>query len=67
MNKESWARAEDHAIFILVLHWSLAVVFGARATAQLYPGRDTFEFDQEYVTKNQLITVLVLLCESLRI
>ena len=39
-----------------------AVVFGARATtAQLYPGRDTFEFDQGHVTKNQAITVLNLL------
>ena len=37
-----------------------AVVFGTRATtAQLYPGRDTFEFDQGHVTKNQPITVLV--------
>ena len=36
-------------------------------TAELYPGRDTFEFDQEHVTKNQSITVLVLLSESLGI
>ena len=36
-------------------------------TAQLYPGRDTFEFDQRHVTKNQPITVLVLLSESLGI
>ena len=43
-----------------------AVVFGALATtAQLYPSQDTFEFDQGYVTKNQPITVLVLLSESL--
>ena len=42
-----------------------AIVFGARATtAQLYPGRDTFEFDQGHVTKNQPITMLVLLSES---
>ena len=34
-------------------------------TAQLYPGRDTFEFDQGHVTKNQPTTVLVLLSESL--
>ena len=41
------------------------IVFGARATtAQFYPGRDPFEFDQWYVTKNQPITVLVLLSES---
>ena len=33
----------------------------------LYPGRDTFEFDQGHVTKNQPITVLVLLSESLGI
>ena len=37
------------------------------ATAQLYPGRDTFEFEQRHVTKNQLITVLILLSESLAI
>ena len=34
---------------------------------QLFPGRDTFEFDQGYVTKNQPITVPVLLSESLAI
>ena len=36
-------------------------------TAQLYPGRDTFEFDQVHVTKNQPITVLILLSESVAI
>ena len=41
---------------------------GVRATtAQLYPDRDTFEFDQEHMTKNQPIRVLVLLSESLAI
>ena len=41
---------------------------GVRATtAQLYPGQDTFEFDQGHVTKNQQITVLILLSESLAI
>ena len=45
-----------------------AVVFGARATtSQLYPSRDTFKFDQGHVTKNQPITVLVLLSGSLGI
>ena len=34
---------------------------------QLYPGRDTFEFDQGHVTKNQPITVLILASESLAI
>ena len=33
----------------------------------VYPGRDTFEYDQGYVTKNQPITVLILLSESLAI
>ena len=43
-------------------------VFDARATtAQLYPGRDTFKFDQGHVTKNQPITVLVWFGESLGI
>ena len=33
-------------------------------TAQLYTGQDTFEFDQGHVTKNQPITVFILLRES---
>ena len=57
--------------FVIYLYFPLsnrAVVFGARATtAQLYPGRDTFEFDQGQVAKNQPITVLILLSESLAI
>ena len=37
IHKMTWARAEDHAIFNLVMHWSRDVVFGARTTtAQLY-------------------------------
>ena len=36
-------------------------------TAQLYPGRDTFEFDQGHATKNHPVTVLILLSESLAI
>ena len=36
-------------------------------TAQLYPGQDTSKFDKGHVTKNQLITVLVLLSESLEL
>ena len=39
---------------------------GVRATtAQLYPGRDTFAFDQGHVTNNQPIIVLILLSERL--
>ena len=39
---------------------------GVRATTlQLYPGRDTFEFDLGHVTKNKPTTVLILLSESL--
>ena len=65
---ESWVRAEDHAIFNLVTHWSRAFVYGTRATtARFYHGRNTFEFDQGHVTKNQPITVLVLLSKSLGI
>ena len=37
------------------------------ATAQLYLSRDTFEFDQRHVTRNQPIIVLILLSESLAI
>ena len=36
-------------------------------TTQLYPSRDTFEFDQGQVTKNKPVTVSVLLSESLDI
>ena len=36
-------------------------------TAQLYPDRDTFDFDEGHVTKNQPITMFVLLSESLGI
>ena len=36
-------------------------------TVQLYPCPDTFEFDQGHMTKNQPITVLILLSESLAI
>ena len=36
-------------------------------TAQLYPGRDTFDFDQGRVTKNQPIAVLNLLSEILAV
>ena len=32
---------------------------------ELYPGRDTFVFDQGHATKNQPITMLVSLSESL--
>jgi len=66
--KLTWARAKDHAIFNEAMHWSHAVAFGTRATtAQLYPGRDIFEFVQGHVTKNKPITMLVLLSESLGI
>ena len=45
-----------------------AVVFGTQTTiAQLYPGQDTFEFDQGHMTKNQPIAMLILLSESLGI
>ena len=44
------------------MHGSHAVLVGAQvATVLLYPSRDTFEFDQGHVTKNQPITMLVLL------
>ena len=34
---------------------------------QLYPNQDTFEFDQGHVIKNQSITVLAVLSESLNL
>ena len=55
-------------LFRLSLKQSCAVVIGARATTrQLHSGHNRFEFDQGHVTKNQPITVLVLLSESLGI
>ena len=36
-------------------------------TAQLYPSRDMFEFNQGHVTKNQPITALILLSKSVAI
>ena len=41
--------------------------FEAKQTARLCPVRDTFKFDQEHITMNQPVTVLVLLSESLGI
>ena len=65
----------DHTLhckcFVIYLDFPLnnrIAKFGVRATtAQLYHGRDTFEFDQGHVTKNQPITVLNLSSESLAI
>ena len=66
----------DHTLNVLLLyldfplnnHVAKTNKDGVRATtAQLNRGRDTFEFDQRYVTKNQPITVLILLNESLAI
>ena len=60
-------------IFRLSLEQSLAKINKdcvQATTAQLYRGRDAFEFDQRHVrhvTKNQPITVLILLSESLAI
>ena len=55
-------------IFRLSPKQSCAVVIGAQTTtAQLYPSWNTLEFDQGHVIKNQPITVLVLLRESLGI
>ena len=58
--------------FVIYLDFPLnnhmAKTWCARATTmQLYPGRDTFEFDQGHVTKKQPVTVSVLLSESLDI
>ena len=50
--------------FPLTNHIAKTSKDGVRATtAQLYPGQDTFKFDQGHVTKNQPITVLILLSE----
>ena len=42
----------------LVIHWWHAVVSVAGNNCGIFPGRDTFEFDQEHVTKSQPITEL---------
>ena len=58
----------DHTLSVLVIYLDFPLIIeqkqtnkdGARATtAQLYPGRNTFEFDQGHVTENRPITVLV--------
>ena len=65
----------DHTLNVLLYMFRLSysknketIKDDVRATTvQLYPGRDTIEFDQGHVTKNHPITVLVLLSESLAI
>ena len=54
-------------IYFLLNKWQKhAVELGTWATtAQFFPSQDTFEFDQGHMTKNQPITVFVLLTESL--
>ena len=48
--------------------WSRAVMYPERGTiAQMYHARDTFDFSQDYVTKNQPMAVPVYLSESLGI
>ena len=54
----------DHTLSVLLIQTFIQQKHtnkdGLRATtAQVYPGRDTFEFDQGHVTKNQPITVLI--------
>ena len=57
----------DHTLNVLLYMFRLSysknketIKDDVRATTvQLYPGRDTFEFDQGHVTKNQPITVLI--------
>jgi len=40
--------------------WSRAVMYPERGTiAQIYHARDTFDFSQDYVTKNQPMAVPV--------
>ena len=51
----------SHALITCCCIWHQAT------TVQLYPGRDTFEFDQGHVTKNQPVTMLVMLSEILGI
>ena len=55
LNQISWVSSHD-------LYWESTSEKGL-----LYPGRDTFEFDQWHVTKNEPITVLIVLSESLAI
>ena len=51
--------------FLIYLDFHIAKT--NKQTAQLCPGRDTFEFRQGHVTKKQPITVLILLIESVAI
>ena len=67
----SWCErhAEDHIIFNLVIHWSHTDVFSVWATCNYTTVSCwyAFEFNLGHVTKNQPITVLILLSESLGI
>ena len=54
-------------VFRLFLQQSQQNIWNRQQLQELYPGWDTFEFDQGHLTKNQPITVPVLLSESLGI
>ena len=71
-NKTNWFPEGPYIkCFVIYLDFHIAKTNKQSAvratTAQFYPGRDTLEFDQGHVAKNQPITVLIWLSESLAI
>ena len=54
-------------VLCYIFRLSLKQSYSKNNNCAIYPGRDTFEYDQEHVTKSQPITVLVMLSESLGI
>ena len=54
-------------MFRLFRQQSQQNIRSGQQSVELYPDQNTFEFDQGHVTKNQPITVLVLLSERLGI
>ena len=51
----------DQTLSVLLYITTFPAQHPERATsAELYPGRDTFEFDQGHVTKNQPITIHII-------
>ena len=57
----------DHTRHQIVERTSVTDLPSSLCAMQVYPSWDTFEFDQGQVNKNQPITMLVLLTESLDI
>ena len=69
---ESPSFPKDQTLGSLFSIWTFPSTIAAKhpeqaTTAELYPVRDTFEFDQGHLTKSHPVTVLFLLSGSLGI